>query len=67
MQVRNLLGRWGRNPALIDSLPERERWPDNAGMYIIKAWWRWLQAAEPVYGPESQWDAPSAGKDPSPS
>jgi hypothetical protein len=52
MQVRNLLGLWGRNPALIDSMPESERWPDNAGMYIIEAWWRSLQDAEPGAAPD---------------
>jgi hypothetical protein len=43
MQVRNVLGLWGRNPALLDSLPAQERWPDNAALYVIEAWWRTLQ------------------------
>lgn len=43
MQIRNILGLWGRNPALIESLPEEDRWPDNAGMYIIESLWRALQ------------------------
>lgn len=42
MQIRNILGLWGRNPALISSLPEAERWPDDAAMYLLRAWWRSL-------------------------
>lgn len=42
MQIRNSLGLWGRNPALINCLPEAERWPDDAAMYLLRAWWRSL-------------------------
>lgn len=47
MQIRNDLGLWGRNPALISSLPEAMRWPDNAAMYILEAWWRVLNPLAP--------------------
>ena len=46
MFVRNELGLWGRNPALLNSLPEQERWPDNASMFIIEALWRELRDSQ---------------------
>ena len=47
MQIRNRLGLWGQNRALIDSLPHEVRWPDNAARYILEAWWHALHAATP--------------------
>lgn len=46
MQVRDALGLWGRNPALIQSLPAEDQWPDNASMYIVQAWWQFLRTIE---------------------
>lgn len=50
MQVRNVLGLWGRNPVLVNSLPKERQWPDDAAMHIIEAWWLWLQDNEPAAG-----------------
>lgn len=44
MQIRNHLGLWGQNRALIDNLPPEVRWPDNAALYILEAWWHFLHA-----------------------
>lgn len=43
--IRNGFGLWGKNQALISSLPPEQRWADNASMFIIEAVWERLQSA----------------------
>jgi hypothetical protein len=52
MNVRALLGLWGRNSELLAQLPARWRHPDSASIFFLIECWRWLRG-KPSYPPRS--------------
>jgi hypothetical protein len=42
LSIRSILGLWGQNPDLINSLPEKDRFPDNASALFFEAVWKRL-------------------------
>lgn len=43
MNVRAMLGLWGRNQALLDKLPWSARHPDDASIFLLLECWRRLR------------------------
>jgi len=47
MQVRALLGLWGKNPELMAAVPHYDRRPDDASRFIVLECWRSLRRSTP--------------------